>query len=134
MINEVFTPHSSWITPDGEVVEISAPHELDAVRRFKEMGKHYSDKHKAYRDLMELKGYIRMVRMVEEGLRDMNVSVMSKVNSTQLSVIAKLARDVEDFYYDVFNPKTEEKDQGFGYREFVEALKTCDLLESVVAR
>lgn len=122
-----------WILPSGEIIDIgSDDHVVDAVRRMKKIiGGDYPkgvSGHQSYLDLMRLRKYIRII---EDYPEELDVSVGGKVSSAQLFTIGKLVRNFNDFYYDIINQETGKKDQGRGYHEFVETLKTCDLLESI---
>lgn len=127
-----------WLTPKGKEEELTASdHTTDAIRRlikFKggtptlaDADEYDAASERALNKFLKRTGYIRMAMYNNE----LDISVGSKVTSVQLAEIGKLVREHPKFYWDIYNPWKKEKKSkdGKGFREFVSALRSYDLLE-----
>lgn len=125
---------SMWLTPKGEEESIGEiNHVADATVRLAKLKGEEVDPTSTYNsevttrnfyEFMKISGYIRLY--LSSFGDELDVTVGGKVTPAQLAKIGKLTREYSKFYWEIVD------DAGQGFCEFVTALESGGLMESLI--
>ena len=127
-----FNIKAGWIDVNGKFLPIKVfSHEEDARQRLEDMGMNVDEI--PYEDAVELlqdkTKMVLVIRLIYSDELEVSISVGNVLNRPQLLLIKEYADEVDQFIWDVWEPKAGKSASGKDWKLFIAAVRKFNLIE-----